>query len=285
VNCQNGFLATYGTIFIRNVLFSGVQTCFNNIGSVTVDIQNSSFGASVVGASLLASPDFPGDAAVICTNCVFANMVPDYPYNNVSLAGLDNGFYNTTIQFGSNPLTDNSNPFRIVGAGNYYLTNGCSFTNAGTTAIDPKLFADLQSKTVYPPLMISNVTSPWPGTNLTLQVQRDPCNPPALGYHYDPLDYLVTSLSAFPSYDPILLTNGVAVGVFGNYGFVLNEVCKFVSVGKANMMNRIVWYPSVQEEPISLAGTSPSGSGLFNVTGATSTTIGAPKPMILRLQS
>jgi hypothetical protein len=277
INCQNAVTLANSPVYLRNVLFADIITNFDETASGTGDVQNATFN----DIEYLSAESANNALTLNLTNCVLANVTNLFAgtYTNAANAGT-NGFYNCPA-FGSGQVTNTSPPFQSVGAGNYYLASGCAFTNGGTTNIDPVLLADLQQTTIYPPLVISNAASSWTGTNLTPQVTRDLCNPPALGYHYDPLDYLVTGLSAFPDDDPIMLTNGVAVGLFGNYGFVLNEVCKFISVGKANAMNRIVWYPSVQEEPILLANIGTSGSGIFNVSGATSTAGYIPKPQII----
>jgi len=277
INCQNAVTLANTPVYLRNVLFANVMTNFNETTAGTGDVQNATFN----NIEYLSAESANNALALNLTNCVLANVTNLFAgtYTNAANAGT-NGFYNCPA-FGQGQVTNTSPPFQSVGAGTYYLASGCVFTNSGTTNIDPVLLANLQQKTIYPPLVISNVASSWTGTNLTPQVTRDPCNPPALGYHYDPLDYLVTGLSAFADDNPILLTNGVAVGLFGNSGFVLNEVCKFVSVGEANAMNRIVWYPSVQEEPILLANIGTSGSGIFNVGGATSTANYIPKPQII----
>ena len=89
------------------------------------------------------------------TNCIFANITaltnnPSPPSLMYQRLGLTNGFYSCPV-FGAGQITNDPYPFQTVGAGNYYLTNGCNFLNQGTTNIDPVLLADLQTRTIYPP--------------------------------------------------------------------------------------------------------------------------------------
>jgi hypothetical protein len=270
VNCLNGINATYCPYYLRNLLFANVQTNFNIYVS-SLNVQNTTFSGStclVESAYDIVSPTL--------TNCILANVTNLTLGTVPALSGTSNGFYNCQ-EFGAGRIT-NSYPFQSVGAGNYYLTNGCAFTNAGTTSIDSTLLASLQQKTTHPPLVYSNATTT---TNLTLSpyVQRDTNAAPDLGYHYEPIDYLVDNYTI--SNATLTVTNGVAVGLFGNDGFVLNELCKFVSVGKPNQMNRLAWYPSVQEQPVNLVSISTRNSGIFNVFGATSTTFNILKPIII----
>jgi hypothetical protein len=124
------------------------------------------------------------DDFLYVTNCVLASVTNVV---GVTAAGT-NGFY-LTPEFGDSPVTNTFYPFQAVGAGNYYLTNGCAFTNAGTPYLDPALLAVLQQKTTRPPLVYTNATI-YVNTNFTPQALRDNTGPPDLGYHYDPIDYL-----------------------------------------------------------------------------------------------
>jgi hypothetical protein len=90
----------------------------------------------------------------------------------ISLAGGNNGFYNSTgATFGSY-TTSTNNPYQSAGAGNYYLTNTSTFlTNGTTNGIPSTLLSQLQVKTTQAPfyflLMLSS------NTIVTPVVQRD----------------------------------------------------------------------------------------------------------------
>ena len=186
-------------------------------------------------------------ASVQATNCIFVNVT------NASGASLDgnfNGFYNTS-EFGANAITNTSNPFQKVGAGNYYLASGSGFQNAGTTNIDATLLAGLGQRTTYPPIVYSNVTIT--AATLSPQAQRD-TDTPDLGYHYDPLDYVFGGCDLYTN---LTLTAGTAVGSFECYGHLsvsgqpyglsLNHGANLISTGTVTQPNWIVYAKTVQE--------------------------------------
>jgi hypothetical protein len=137
--------------------------------------------------------------------------------------------------------------FQTVGAGSHYLAH-TNYRNAGTTNLNADLLAALRIKTTYPPIVLSNASFSA-STNLALQAARD-TDLPDLGFHYDPLDWLCSQISPGIATVTITFTNGVAVGLYGSYGFSLRENNRFISEGRPEAMNRIVWYPSVQEQPV-----------------------------------
>jgi hypothetical protein len=140
-----------------------------------------------------------------------------------------------------------------VGAGNYYLTNGCSFTNAGTTNIDLALLADLRTKTTYPPLVYANTNTSTP-IALSPQVQRDTNAALALGYHYDPLDYITDTFVITNA--QLTISNGTAIACYNRAGIVLRDGSSIVSVGTPVTPNWLVRYQSVQEQPVFPGGTN-----------------------------
>ena len=163
VNCQNGFyvsgMGQIGSAYLRNVLFGNVQTDFNNLNACALDVQNSTFS----GSSYLSKAG--QSVSVILTNCLLVNVTNlQSASTNYQVNGSSNGFYNSP-EFGTGTVTSAFYPFQTVGAGSYYLTNGCNFFNQGTTNIDSTLLADIRTKTTYPPIVYSNVTI---STNLTL---------------------------------------------------------------------------------------------------------------------
>jgi hypothetical protein len=78
--------------------------------------------------------------------------------------------------------------------------------------------------------------------------------------------------------NPLILTNGVVVAFYGNYGIQVPENGAINGQGLPTVMNRFVWYPSVQEQPTLLDSISTRTSALFDVSGATSSS--ATKPLL-----
>lgn len=130
--------------------------------------------------------------------------------------------------------------FQIVMNGGSYLADN-TYRNLGTTNITPSLLKDLRTGTTYAPVMLTNIIS----TSILLypQAQRD-TDQPDLGYHFVPIDFMVSNLSITNA--TLTLTNGVAIGYYGVYGFNLNTDSVFISQGTANNLNRLVHYMSVQ---------------------------------------
>jgi hypothetical protein len=257
VNCQYGFYGQ-GNVrsYLRNMLFSGVQTNFNNLQNATFDVQNATFDSS----SYLSTVAGYGFTTMILkfTNCIFANTTALTNNTTATLTyqilGSTNGFYNCPA-FGLGQVTNYVYPFQSAGAGNYYLTNACNFCNAGTTNIDQTLLANLQAKTTYSPILFSNVTVSV-NTTLNPQAQRD-TDTPDLGYHYDPIDYLVDNYGITNA--TLVLTNGVALASYNDAGILLLDGSSIVSIGTVNYPNWLVRYQSVQEHPVSLSlnGSAP----------------------------
>ena len=140
--------------------------------------------------------------------------------------------------------------FQTVGAGYHYLAQHSVYRNAGATNINPALAADLKKRTTYPPLDLTNDFTV--STTLAPQAQRD-TDTPDLGYHYDPLDYCWTTLNLTNA--TVTLTNGVAVGIYGEVGIAMQSGGNFVSEGAPKVLNRLVRYNAVQEQPV-LWGTN-----------------------------
>jgi hypothetical protein len=107
--------------------------------------------------------------------------------------------------------------------------------------------------TTYPPLWLTNAVT----ANLTLSPHawRDTNAYPDVGYHYMPLDYLV---SCQVSNATLTLTNGVSVGYFDSQGIGLGNGGRLVSQGTPLRQNIIDYAYSVQEEPLGIEGISQS---------------------------
>ncbi len=153
--------------------------------------------------------------------------------------------------FGSPPGTNNirsstdTGLFQTVGAAAHYLANGSTNRNTGTTNITPSLLAELRERTTYPPVVLSNhITST---ATLAPQASRD-TDTPDLGYHYDPLDYIVNRIDVSA---PLTIAAGTGIGVYGangSYGIQLTNGGSVVCEGTATAPCRLLRYNLVQEQ-------------------------------------
>lgn len=251
VDCQNGITTSGSSSGVRNMLFANVLTNFSNLQGGTLQAQNVTFSGSLY---LETAPSFGSGANF--TNCIFANITNLTNNASMDFGGTHNGFCNCP-EFGSGAVTNLFYPFQAVGGGNYYLTNGCNFINAGTSNIDPTLLVDLRQKTTYPPSIYSNQTISLSST-LSPQAERD-TDTLDLGYHYDPIDYIVDYFAITNA--ALILTNGVVVASYNETGVWLLDGSVMVSIGTPLQPNWLVRYQSVQEQPVALGinGYGPGG--------------------------
>jgi hypothetical protein len=243
VNCQYA-CGLIGSLLVYNVLFANIGTNFTSLGNT--DFQNDTFAS--VGTVL--KPGALGPLNYTMENCILAGVGS---YGPATPTGTNNGFYSCPSTFGSNAKSSSIYPFQSIGAGNYYLTNGPGFQNSGMTNIDSRTLADIKAKTTYPPILYSNVTVSI-NTILSPQAQRD-IDTPDLGYHYDPIDYLVDQYNVTNAI--LTLTNGVAIAGYNDSDLIIEDNSSIVSIGSPLYPNWLVRYSSVQEQPVSL-GTLPS---------------------------
>lgn len=223
VNCQDGIDVAGQSALLGNVLFADVRTNLMASPSTTISAQNTTFA----NASYLDS--IGTNSILVLTNCIFVNVT------NIGGSGTvnagDNGFYNSPT-VGSLCTSNSVYPFQQVGAGEFYLTNGCSFAGQGTTNIGSTALQEIRKRTTYPPMLYSNVTFVT-NLSLTQQAVRDAGPNLDLGYHYDPLDYVFGGCTALSN---VTFSTGTAVGWFelpynggAGYGLSLasNMVCHF----------------------------------------------------------
>jgi RHS repeat-associated protein len=228
LSCAINMQDTGTKLRIENALIANVNNNAITCEALSVIAQNVTFA----NVPYLLSPQTPaGSSSFFCTNCIFANIIQLYNGSSPGPStGAFNGFYKCA-NIGSGAITNQFNPFQIVGAGSFYLTNGCDFHAAGTNNIDPALLGQLASKTTYPPTVFSNVTISA-STNFIPWVPRDTNSSPDLGYHYDPLDYVFggCNYSTNISFGP-----GVAVGWFQATGSALSSPYAIALTNKANV--------------------------------------------------
>lgn len=199
-------------------------------------------------------------STAISTNSIFDNV----SYTS-SLDGDYNGFYNAPSFGGTYQFTNTTSPFETVGGGEFYLAS-CAFKGAGSA--DTNLQGFLSNKTTYPPNLITNdITN---SVVLTPQVGRDNSPTPDLGYHYDPIDYLMGG--GIYVYSTTLLSNGIAVALHGStddagvYGAIVLQSGEFVSAGSPTAPNYVVWYNTVQESDAAGWAASDGALDMFGYT-------------------
>lgn len=152
--------------------------------------------------------------------------------------------------------------FATAGAGEVYLAPGSPHRNAGVSGLSPELARDLKTLTTEAPVIVgADFTN---GTVLGPVVARD-TDTPDRGYHYLPLDYVVSGRSlANGSLD---LTNGVVLGVYGNSGVRMGQGAKLRSNGTPLNPNRLVSYATVQEQANPAWAPGDTEFGLVELTG------------------
>src|SRR5665213_672671 len=249
VNCQNGIVLGDENVLVGNALFAGTSTNFLFQGGSTVNAQNVTFSGSGV---LATAPAVQTECNLALTNCILANVTNLLSGVFYSASGNYNGFYNTPYLASLAPVhsTNTFYPFQQVGAGSFYLTNGCAFTNAGTAVVDPNDLSLLLIRTTHPPLVYSNLTISV-ATTFSPQVQRDTNSSPDLGYHYDPLDYVFGGVNV---YSNLTFTAGTAVGWFElpgsggpGYGITIYDKVVLALNGTASQPCTMARYDTVQE--------------------------------------
>ncbi len=218
VNCANGVTATNTDFSLRNALLYNVLTNFD--------------GSSATGRCEHLTVD--------TANWMNNNSALTLTMTNSLLVGVTN-----TGSFTSNSVsTGTASTFQTVGAASHYLADNSPYRNAGTTNINATLLSGLRQKTTYPPIELTNNFTV--DTTLSPQAQRD-TDTPDLGYHYDPLDYVVSGRTTSST---LSLIGGVALGTYGassSYGININNG-NVVSEGSPTNLNWIVRYNTVQEQ-------------------------------------
>jgi hypothetical protein len=161
----------------------------------------------------------------------------------------------------SRAFSSGAGVFQTAGAGAYYLVDGSTNRNAGTTNIQPSLATALRQMTTYPPIVYSNATISVP-TTFSPQAQRN-TGSPDLGYLYDPLDYTFGGVDANTN---LTFTPGTAVGWFrttagwyhAGHGIHAADDTTITFNGTLEQPDYYVRCNTVQEQP-SYAGYGPGG--------------------------
>ncbi len=246
VNCGRAILVfAQADVSARNVLIDNATTAFEH-GSGVARGEHLTIHRTT---NLKIEPY--GAKPLYVTNSLIVGVT--------NLPTSTNSFLSVSSYVSSN---DVPSIFQTVGAGSHYLSDN-TYRNSGTTNINSTLTSELKKLTTYPPIVLTNDFTV--STTLAPQAPRD-TDIPDLGWHYSPLDYCWSSLNL--SNSNLTLTNGVAVGIYGEYGTIMQSGGNFVSEGKVTDLNRLLHYQTVQEQPI-LWGSS--FKRLFNFAWSTVT--------------
>ena len=147
---------------------------------------------------------------------------------------------------------------------------GSPFLGFGTPQLDSTLAAGLKVRTVFAPIVYSNAPI---GTVLNPQAPRD-TGTPALGYHYDPLDYALSGATTTPG-TAYTVGPGTAVGWFRpvggsypNYALLLGSSVTANFNGTAEAPCYWVRCNTVQEQDLGGAtGPGAIQSRTYNYSG------------------
>ncbi|HTR43359.1 MAG TPA: choice-of-anchor tandem repeat GloVer-containing protein [Pseudomonadales bacterium] len=241
LNLYNDLFSGCGTVLTNGAVYYGGQIKLAG-QNITVDNANILLGTYAFGPVR----DTNAGASTL-TNSILTGVS-----HQISYAGAGTTYASLSYT-GSCYAGSSTGIYQAAGAANYYLATSSTCRAAGTSGINPSLLAQLQQKTTWPPIVISNITI-LAATNFSPQVSRDTNASPDLGYHYDPLDYLLGGVrvtNANVTVSPGTVIGGFGLGTFGAYTPYSLDVEGggiFNCQGLANQFNRFVEYNTVQEE-------------------------------------
>jgi hypothetical protein len=232
-----------------NTLWGNVDQPFNLSGMANITAYHTTVHAPAT--RLVTSVASIG--SLYFTNSVLANITT-MSSGTVTLAGNYNGFTACVSSFGGNQRSA-AMPFVTAGAGNYYINDSTyrNFSGGLSTAIST--LADLKNRTTYAPAVVTGAVGPNTTWNTTAVIRDTASGDTAdLGYHYDPLDYLVTAVTLASG--NLTMAAGTAVGLYGDSGISLGDNAVMATEGTPLNRNHLSRYVTVQEQPVILAGTA-----------------------------
>ncbi|MBM3882569.1 MAG: hypothetical protein FJ387_23075 [Verrucomicrobia bacterium] len=173
-------------------------------------------------------------------------------YNSVLV-----GLRNPGVAYGG---SHNLSPLAVetfvrVGGGHHYMRPESPCRRAGRPDLSGELPAELRHRTTAPPQELLGAVRG--DLALEVSVARGGATPD-LGYHYEPMDYLVAGLAL--SEGRFRVKGGLVLGIADAQGVVLGRGAQWVSDGSPQRPNRLIRPELVQEGP------NPAGSA--GVTGA-----------------
>ena len=147
--------------------------------------------------------------------------------------------------------------FQSASLGNYYLSATSPLHRAGTPSISPRLMAEFQQKSTYPPILLAPDMQISGNMTLFPQAPRYTNGPPDMGFWYDALDYSVATL--IQAGGALTVEPGTAIGIRNEYvpaydsftsvGFWVEQGSSFVSHGTPAKPNVLTATKLVQETP------------------------------------
>ncbi len=253
VRCNNATQCEFdgGILRFDNILANAIEgNLFYGGNNATIEVHH------LTGRAInhLAESS-TGDFVVYMTNSILYDVIlageaptyGDYVAFNPFVSGGIWGY--------SHSVSLDSWPFQTVLGGDLYLNStNTSLRNTANTNITAQLRTELAQLTTYaPPLVLTNqidYSQTWSPT-----VQRD-YDVPDYGYHYSPIDYVISGCSLNTNVT-ISLTNSVVVAVdYGSsgWGFIF-DTAQLVSCGAPNAPNRILRAHCLQENSTGNPGT------------------------------
>ncbi len=253
----NGYGTIFQNFFLRNVLITNAYTA----------IKGYSFNGTVehltVNSCNYLAYDYNGQLYGTTSTLSLKNSL---------LCGVGADYLTRAVTINRNlPYTQTvtSSAFAGIGAAGHYLS-GSTYRNTGTTNINATLLADIRTRTTYPPLALPGpIQIP---TILGPQAVRDG-DTPDLGYHYAPLDYVVNGLVVTNA--TLTMTNGVALGYYGNNAIWLQSGSSLVSEGTPLVRNHLTRFACVQE-----ASTNWGGASLPSIVAINPYNAAGPRPNV-----
>jgi hypothetical protein len=254
-NCQNGLYLDTVAVSLLNALFCNVATDFVcvpdpvNLDLENVTIHNSTLFCDMVGYEGYTYTGDPGNWPNFTADFINCLLV------DVTNTGPPIGVYSYTTTNAIVILTNDAGVFQTVGAGSHYLATN-TYRGLGTTnVLSAELLAELRQKTTWPPLVMSNVVI---SNNTTLgpYAYRDTnISTLDLGYHYDPLDYIMDACTVTNA--TLSFTNGVGIGYFSDaVGALFLDGSALVSVGTPLAPNWFTSYQMVREQCVTIGSGS-----------------------------
>ena len=235
VNCGKGMVLSGSEVRLRNALMANVST--------NLDLTSSTIRVEHLTVNTAARLNTAG--VLYLTNSLLVAVTATNGWTGVS-----NVF-----------VASASGVFATVGAGSHYLASGSPYRDAGTTAIDPTLRKGLKGMTTVAPVWLTNAITA--ATTLSPQAARD-SDTPDLGYHYAPLDYLLSNVVLQAT---LTLTNGVALGMCGTYGLSMQSGSQVWSEGTPLAYNRLAGPALVLEQSVNLGQAQGMNQpGAYNPT-------------------
>jgi hypothetical protein len=214
-NVQFTFLSNAlkgASLVLRNAQFHGCKTGFA-AGSHDIKIYN---GLASKIDTFINENSHPGDTftaqnltAHFCTNFMY-DLTGTIKLTNCLFACVTNWQCATKQTNSTAILVSDTGVFQTVGNATHYLAADSPYLTGANSNLDSVLIGDLKSKTVYPPLVTDSVIITVDQTLWPCAGRDTSCS--ALGYHYEPLDYVFHQTGLSNAVFEVL--PGTAVGTY-----------------------------------------------------------------------